>query len=652
VAVVGVGYAVAVAVAMLFALVPAVPNEIDAKVLIASPPGPRERAPTWSGTVDQRLLADYGVSAEAARLFAGDFPGQARIWAGAHGTAVLAAAVRPVTERAREYLALALEVRALGSLRRFRVRGVDGASGFIRRRAREHRFATRVALRRHGMTFLLGVDANRPQPELVRELAVAQSERFPAGGGYGDEDWYEALSYVVLPFGALSFYLLTVNGTAALLEAVASARRRRGAGGPQAKHHEAQHPAVSVSHGVRVRRRVGRAAFIAKALGTCLLFPIVLKPLWLGSLGFAAAGLAFVALGVGIHRGNRGAAAVLLLLDAPFGFSSVGPGAFSVVRRGRVPHPPVRKAPGYRQLLTGKGTRRVVALLAVSAMVGAIGVFAFVANGLSAPPEGGDASTLQAMSALLCVALAVVPYRHARRHAALEAEAVTDRDPRPPILFLRSFGDDKLKIRARGNSPRHSTLERFDYRRRERFEEVVAGHLWAFGPVVAVSDPAEQLAPIGAARTHLGDRTWREGVENLMPAARLIVITVGGTAGLTWEIAKVSELGLWERTVLLFPPVSNGALASRWRALHTAVLVGAERFLLSERPAASAAPFAAGDPGGVLAAALVGQRLLVYTGKRRDEWHYEAALHAAVGATLQPLDATKRAHAVAQATEA
>jgi hypothetical protein len=127
-------------------------------------------------------------------------------------------------------------------------------------------------------------------------------------------------------------------------------------------------------------------------------------------------------------------------------------------------------------------------------------VFALVTNVLSAPAEGGDSGGLTAVCALACVGLAVLPYRQARRHAALEAEALAHRDPRQPILYLRSFGQDRLKIRARGNSPRHATLERFDYRRRERFDEVIAGHLWAYGPVIAGSAPREQLAPVGAAR--------------------------------------------------------------------------------------------------------------------------------------------------------
>jgi hypothetical protein len=40
--------------------------------------------------------------------------------------------------------------------------------------------------------------------------------------------------------------------------------------------HVAEHPAENVSDAVAVRRRASRSAFIAKALGSCLLLPIVL----------------------------------------------------------------------------------------------------------------------------------------------------------------------------------------------------------------------------------------------------------------------------------------------------------------------------------------------------------------------------------------
>ena len=261
---------------------------------------------------------------------------------------------------------------------------------------------------------------------------------------------------------------------------------------------------------------------------------------------------------------------------------------------------------------------RVTGLLAVAGLLTTIGFAALV--GVMLMPGDGESDTRRMTGALACAGLAVLPYRRARRLAGLEAASVVDRDERDPILYLRSFGDDDLKVRAHGGAQRHSPLERFGPRRRERFEEVIAGCLWAHGPVVAVGEPGERLAPIGAARTNLDDANWRAGVETWMAQAGLIVITVGRTAGLAWEIARVAELGLWDRTVLLFPPIPTYELEDRWQQLvATAAQAGTQ---LEAKL----------GPAGVVLARVDGQRLVVYAGVERDEWHYESALNAALGA--------------------
>jgi hypothetical protein len=137
---------------------------------------------------------------------------------------------------------------------------------------------------------------------------------------------------------------------------------------------------------------------------------------------------------------------------------------------------------------------------------------------------------------------------------------------------------------------------------------------------VAVGEPGERLAPIGAARTNHDDAGGRAGVETWMARAGLIVITVGRTAGLAWEVARVAEFGLWDRTVLLFPPIPTHELEDRWqRLVATAAQSGAPLEAKLELP-------------GVVLARVDGQRLVAYAGVERDEWHYESALTAALSA--------------------
>jgi len=71
------------------------------------------------------------------------------------------------------------------------------------------------------------------------------------------------------------------------------------------------------------------------------------------------------------------------------------------------------------------------------------------------------------------VALGAIISRLARRLAAIDAHQLILRDTRPPVLYLRSFGDDRLKLLT-ATLGRPSLIERFTLRRFDAFEEVIA----------------------------------------------------------------------------------------------------------------------------------------------------------------------------------
>ena len=91
------------------------------------------------------------------------------------------------------------------------------------------------------------------------------------------------------------------------------------------------------------------------------------------------------------------------------------------------------------------------------------------------------------------LSLTVLLYRHARRNALLPATELSKRNPRPIILYLRSFLDDKIKMWARAANGR-SFLERAV---KITFEEVITDHLWRYGPVVGIGKPGDKLPPWG-----------------------------------------------------------------------------------------------------------------------------------------------------------
>ena len=109
-------------------------------------------------------------------------------------------------------------------------------------------------------------------------------------------------------------------------------------------------------------------------------------------------------------------------------------------------------------------------------------------------------------------------YRRGRREAMMPGSEVIKRDPRPIVLYLRSFQDDTgIKLRARATDGR-IWPERFV---KISVEELVTDHLWGYGPVLAIGDPRtkEKLAPLGAARDYETDKGWQELVSQTVYAA-------------------------------------------------------------------------------------------------------------------------------------
>jgi hypothetical protein len=160
---------------------------------------------------------------------------------------------------------------------------------------------------------------------------------------------------------------------------------------------------------------------------------------------------------------------------------------------------------------------------------------------------------------------------YARARAVLRFHELSKVDRRRPVLYLRSFRDDEVTIRTT-RSARRTWLDRLAGPSHERFEHVVARQLWGYGPVVTVGQPGRSPYRIGAVRDELPAATWRQDIQEWLLDARLIVVTIGRTAGLQWELERINDLGLWSRVVLLFPPVTESDLLARWQTFGDVTL--------------------------------------------------------------------------------
>src|SRR5262249_37052807 len=147
-------------------------------------------------------------------------------------------------------------------------------------------------------------------------------------------------------------------------------------------------------------------------------------------------------------------------------------------------------------------------------------------------------------------------YNVGRRMGQLSAREATARDPRPPILLLRSFSDDhSLRVRKSG------VLAGFTLTaltgKAATFEEVLVKVFAAFGPVIAIGRPGEALPPVGAARTYVPEgKDWKEEVRALAERSGWIVMVLGLSEGFRWELEMVLGLGSPEKVVIVLPPLT------------------------------------------------------------------------------------------------
>ena len=278
-----------------------------------------------------------------------------------------------------------------------------------------------------------------------------------------------------------------------------------------------------------------------------------------------------------------------------------------------------------RMTLAGRRKFRVAALLSAASVMIILGfeLLAIAAVNSTQPPGNAAVANIfqiLPLVGLLLVAGGAICHRYARRLGSIEARRLMRRDRRPVVLYLRSFGDDGLKLWT-ATLGRSSFIERFTPSRFDAFEEVLTRHLSLVGPVVALNAPGTNLSPLGAARETIDAADWRSAIATWMDQSALIVFVAPPeqmTPGLLWELETVSAHRHWAKTLIVVPPVRPENLEQRWSAFFDAT--------------GKLAPFTARPPiHGLLPLVLAfrNNAWTVITARRRNEWAYGAALHQA-----------------------
>ncbi len=125
-------------------------------------------------------------------------------------------------------------------------------------------------------------------------------------------------------------------------------------------------------------------------------------------------------------------------------------------------------------------------------------------------------------------------WRRSQRHEASDAEEAMARDSRPPVLYLRSFRDDGTAVLDDGGAAWIGRL--IGAIGPQTPEQELSEILGALGPLVAIGKPGEPLPELGAARLYVPHDQWQRKVIELMHQASLVVVRVGSSAGVLWEI--------------------------------------------------------------------------------------------------------------------
>jgi hypothetical protein len=135
------------------------------------------------------------------------------------------------------------------------------------------------------------------------------------------------------------------------------------------------------------------------------------------------------------------------------------------------------------------------------------------------------------------------------------AEKLLSSDPRPPVVFLRSFNDDTLTVALGGRNRSAFNSIPVNAIPDPTAEFDLADALNRIGPPVAIGRPGEILPQMGAARAYVPDSEWQETIAQWMRISRAVIMMVHHlTPGTHWELNHAIANLPPERLVLYFPP--------------------------------------------------------------------------------------------------
>ncbi len=203
-----------------------------------------------------------------------------------------------------------------------------------------------------------------------------------------------------------------------------------------------------------------------------------------------------------------------------------------------------RKAPPPRNLRSGVVCGLSALICALCALFDLLVMLPVV---WSEPQREGQILLLTGLVMLLSLYLTT----RGRYYLQPQFDALIATDPRPPVLYLRSFrADERMrpwKLWSMGRQFSDGTVE-----------QRLARHFSGRGPFIAIGSPQNPIV-LGAVRIQLREDEWQDRVMEWIHSSSAIVLMAGTTQWIDWELTKIVNFGYLQKLILLFPRAERRA---------------------------------------------------------------------------------------------
>ena len=149
-----------------------------------------------------------------------------------------------------------------------------------------------------------------------------------------------------------------------------------------------------------------------------------------------------------------------------------------------------------------------------------------------------------------------------KRHFVPVGLAELQKDPRPPVLYLRPFTQDGSVNLMTANAINRAMSDKGFWRQLmtmlfrffDTYEQFISLAFKKVGPVVAIGNPTEGLPELGATRIYVGqDGDWQTMVSSLADKASYVILQIGKSDGLMWEVQHIINHVRPEQLILFIP---------------------------------------------------------------------------------------------------